>query len=169
MLKHKSIAAVLAIIASFAAARPTIAQSADSAKIAAISETLDRFHAAASKADEKAYFDLFAPDGVFIGTDAAERWPVEAFRKYVATRFAEGQGWTYRPRKRHVTLAPIPCGCVAWFDETLDNAVYGTARGSGVLSLTSTGWKIAQYVLSFPIPNPLAKELTEKIRTFEKR
>jgi hypothetical protein len=58
---------------------------------------------------------------------------------------------------------------MAWFDETLDNAVYGTARGSGVLSLTPSGWKIAQYVLSFPIPNPLAKELTGKIRTFEKR
>ena len=168
MLKRKTPAMVAVVCSIVIAAGAAFADPAADEKIAAIAQTLDRFHDAASKADEKAYFDLFAPDGVFIGTDAAERWPVEAFRKYVVTRFAEGQGWTYRPRQRHVTLAPIPCGCMAWFDETLDNAVYGTARGSGVLSLTPGGWKIAQYVLSFPIPNPLAKELTGKIRTFEK-
>jgi hypothetical protein len=138
-------------------------------KIAAIGATLDRFHAAASRADTEAYFALFAPDGVFIGTDSGERWPVAAFRAYAEPFFAKGQGWTYKPRMRHVTLADIPCGCVAWFDELLDNPKYGTSRGTGVLIAGSDGWKIEQYALTFPIPNPLAAGLTGMIRDFEAR
>jgi SnoaL-like domain len=141
-----------------------------SQEIAAVSATLDAFHAAASKADGRAYFDLFAPDGVFIGTDASERWTVAAFKTYALPLFAEGKGWTYVPRAgtRHITLADIPCGCVAWFDELLDNVGYGTSRGTGMLMLTPAGWKIEQYALTFPIPNDLAKEMTAKIKAFAK-
>ncbi|MBZ0089190.1 MAG: nuclear transport factor 2 family protein, partial [Thermoanaerobaculia bacterium] len=46
----------------------------------------------------------------------------------------------------------------------LDSATYGACRGSGVLEKTATGWKIAQYNLSIPIPNDLAKELVTRIR-----
>ena len=146
---------------------PARANPADDSKIAAIGQTLDRLHAAAAKADGKAYFDLFAPDAVFIGTDADERWPVEAFQAYALPLFAKGKGWTYTPRLRHVTLAKVPCGCLAWFDEILDSAHYGTSRGTGVLTLTSTGWKIEQYALTFPIPNDLAADITAKIKTYE--
>ncbi len=85
--------------------------------------------------------------------------------------FAKGKGWTYVPRAgtRHITLAQIPCGCVAWFDELLDNAGYGTSRGTGVVALTPNGWKIEQYALTFPIPNDLAEDVTGKIKAFEKR
>ncbi len=146
---------------------PAHANTADDSKIAAIGQTLDRLHAAAAKADGKAYFDLFAPDAVFIGTDAIERWPVEAFRAYALPLFAKGKGWTYTPRLRHVTLAAVPCGCLAWFDEILDSAHYGTSRGTGVLALTPGGWKIEQYALTFPIPNDLAADMTAKIRAYE--
>jgi hypothetical protein len=132
-----------------------------------ISRTLDRLHAAAAKADGAAYFALFAPDAVFIGTDASERWPIAAFRNYAEARFAAGEGWTYTPRERHVTVAAIPCGCIAWFDELLDNAKYGTSRGSGVLIKTGQDWKIEQYALTFPIPNDMAAELTNRIKAFE--
>jgi hypothetical protein len=134
---------------------------------AEISRTLDRLHAAAARADGAAYFALFAPDAVFIGTDASERWPLAAFREYAMKRFAAGQGWTYTPRVRHVTLAPIACGCVAWFDELLDSAKYGTSRGSGAMIDTGQGWKIEQYVLTFPIPNDLAADMTARIEAFE--
>src|ERR1700728_4050806 len=143
------------------------ADPADDAKIAAISQTLDQLHAAASKADGKAYFDLFAPDAVFIGTDASERWTMDQFRAYALPLFAQGKGWTYRPRLRHVTIARVPCSCVAWFDEILDSASYGTSRGTGMLTLTPFGWKIEQYALTFPIPNDLAKEITSKIEMYE--
>ncbi len=136
-------------------------------EIAAIDATLDALHAAAARADGKAYFALFAPDSVFIGTDASERWPVEAFRAYAMERFAAGKGWTYAPRQRHVTLANIPCSCIAWFDELLDNERYGTSRGTGVLIRTDDGWKIEQYALAFPIPNDLAPDITARIKAFE--
>jgi hypothetical protein len=145
---------------------PARASPADDA-VAAISQTLDQLHAAAAKADGPTYFALFAPDAVFIGTDATERWPIAAFRDYATKRFSKGQGWTYVPRTRHVTVADIPCHCVAWFDELLDNAAYGTSRGSGVLALTPAGWRIEQYVLTFPIPNDLAGDMTARIKAYE--
>jgi hypothetical protein len=148
---------------------PSHAASQADAEIAAIGKTLDAFHQAESKADGKAYFDLFAPDAVFIGTDASERWPIEAFRAYAMERFQQGKGWTYKPRERHVTLAQIPCQCIAWFDELLDNAKYGTSRGTGVLTRTDQGWKIEQYALTFPIPNNLAADMTARIKEYESK
>lgn len=122
-----------------------------------VAETLDALHAAAARADGQAYFDLFTPDARFIGTDATERWTLSEFRAYAEPYFARGQGWTYTPVERTVTLAPIQCMCVAWFDEVLDSDSYGVTRGSGVLRKTRAGWKIEQYVLSFAVPNDRAR------------
>ena len=83
--------------------------------------------------------------------------------------FSKGKGWTYFPRERHITLADVPCGCVAWFDELLDSESYGTSRGTGVLVKQNGKWKISQYALTFPIPNDLAKGMTEQIRAFESK
>jgi hypothetical protein len=124
--------------------------------------TLDLLHAAASRADGPAYFELFLPDAVFIGTDAAERWDLAAFRAYCEPFFARGQGWTYVSTERHIVLAPS--GDVAWFDERLQNEKYGETRGSGALVLAGGRWRIAQYVLSFPVPNELAADLVERVR-----
>lgn len=130
----------------------------------AVARVLDRFHEAAAAADWDAYFGLMSEDAVFLGTDASERWPREAFREYAAGR--EG-GWLYVPRERHIDFAPD--GAVAWFDELLDNAAYGTSRGTGVLVRAAGGWRIAQYHLTFPIPNELARRLTGEIKRFEGR
>lgn len=127
-----------------------------------IEKTLDSFHEAAAKADGKAYFACFAPDGVFIGTDAGERWSVEEFKAYAEPFFKKGKGWTYTKRTRHVDVSPA--GDVSWFDEILDSASYGTARGSGVLRKIAGTWKIAQYHLTFPIPNELADKMTKEIK-----
>jgi ketosteroid isomerase-like protein len=129
---------------------------------AAVSSVLDRFHAAASHARFDAYFGLFAPDGVFLGTDASERWTVAQFKAYAKPHFDKGQGWTYVMRERHINIAPD--GSHAWFDELLDNASLGLCRGSGVLRKVDGDWKIAQYNLSIPMPNTLADELTKRIR-----
>jgi hypothetical protein len=41
--------------------------------------------------------------------------------------------------------------------------------GTGVLVRDEDGeWKIAQYALTFPMPNDLAEELTARIREFER-
>jgi len=128
---------------------------------------LDGLHAAAARGDGDAYFAHYTPDAVFIGTDVTERWTMAQFKAYAAPVFGQGKGWTYRPRTRAVTLGPDLCRCVAWFDEVLDSESYGASRGTGVLVKGPGGWKVAQYALSFPIPNDLAKEFTGRIKAHE--
>ena len=132
-----------------------------------IAAVLDRLNAASSAADGATYFSLFTPDARFIGTDATERWSLAEFRAYAQPFFAQGRGWTYTPHARVITVAPIECRCIAWFDEELDNATYGQTRGSGVLRLTPDGWKIEQYVLSFAVPNEKADRVVAAIRAGE--
>ncbi|HWW12197.1 MAG TPA: nuclear transport factor 2 family protein [Brevundimonas sp.] len=134
---------------------------------AQIGHVLDQLNVASTAADAPAYFALFTPDARFIGTDATERWSLPEFRAYVEPYFSRGRGWTYVPRERVITIAPITCRCVAWFDEVLDNASYGVTRGSGVLRLTEDGWKIEQYVLSFTVPNDRARAVVEAIKAVE--
>jgi hypothetical protein len=127
-----------------------------------VANVLDSFHAAAAKADGASYFGLFAPEGVFLGTDATERWSVEEFKKYATPHFSKGHGWTYTPTSRHIAFSPG--GDVAWFDEILDNKSYGTCRGSGVLRKIGSKWKISQYHLTIPVPNDLADTVVNLIR-----
>ncbi len=127
----------------------------------AVGAVLDAFHRAASEADGDRYFGFFAEDAVFLGTDASERWSVEAFEAFARPYFSTGRGWTYTPQDRHVVIGAD--GATAWFDELLSNDAYGTCRGSGVLLLTGSGWRIAQYNLSIPIPNELAAEIVALI------
>ena len=154
----KAVLSALAIIVLSAA--PALADDEE----AAVGATLDALHAAAAAADGATYFALFTPDARFIGTDATERWSLAEFRAYAEPYFNRGQGWTYAPRDRVITLAPIDCRCIAWFDEALDNSSYGETRGSGVLRLTDDGWKIEQYVLSFAVPNDVARDVVAVIR-----
>ena len=128
---------------------------------APIDAALDDFHDAAARADEERYFAHFAPDGVFLGTDATERWNVAAFRAYAHPYFARGKAWTFRGIRRDVTIR----GDLAWFDEDLETQNLGPARGSGVLSLRGGRWLIEQYVLSITIPNDrfrAVRDLLEK-------
>jgi ketosteroid isomerase-like protein len=135
--------------------------------VSQVEATLNEFHDAASKADARRYFALLTRDAIYIGTDAAERWTLDQFRAFAEPYFNKGRGWTYTPRQRHVTIADIPCACVAWFDELLDSEAYGTSRGTGVLLKQDGKWKISQYALTFPIPNDLAKGMTDEIKAFE--
>lgn len=118
----------------------------------AIDAVLDALHAAATEADAETYFGLFSPDAVFIGTDATERWSLPEFRAWAAPHFEEAPAWAYATVERSVTTE----GRVAWFDERLEHERYGAVRGSGVLVRTGGDWRIAQYVLSFPVPNEVA-------------
>jgi SnoaL-like protein len=136
----------------------------EGAGAAGVEDVLDAFHAAAAAADEGAYFGLFAPEGVFLGTAGEERWTVEEFRAFVHPYFSKGKGWTYTPRpgRRHIGLSPD--AGVAWFDEVLDNAKYGECRGTGALRRIEGKWRIVQYNLTIPIPNEIAPRVVEMIR-----
>jgi pimeloyl-ACP methyl ester carboxylesterase len=120
---------------------------------AAASAVLDRLHEAASAAKEEPYFSLYTPDAVFLGTDPKERWTMAQFRAYAHPAFQRATGWTYYPVERSVMLGKS--GDTAWFDESLDHARFGRCRGTGVLvfSNAETGWLVAQYNLSVPVPN----------------
>lgn len=128
---------------------------------AAIAAVLDAYHAAAAAGDWESYFDLMSDDGVFLGSDATERWTKTEFQSYASN----SQGWIYTPRTRNINLTPD--GATAWFDEILSSANYGTSRGSGVLIRTAAGWKISQYNLTFPIPNDLVQHMTDEIKAYE--
>ena len=130
---------------------------------AAVAALLDDWHDAAADADEGRYFAAMAPEFVFLGTDATERWDVTAFRAFAHPYFASGKAWTFVPRDRFVILSPA--GDVAWFDEKLDSATYGECRGTGVARRVNGAWKVAHYNLTIPIPNDLAKTVVEMIRT----
>ncbi len=139
-----------------------IAPNGRSGDVRAVAGVLEDLHDAASKADGERYFSLFAPEAVFFGTDATERWPLEEFRRYASQRFEAGSGWTYHASRRHIYFSQ-DCR-TAWFDEVLVNAKYGECRGTGVLVKRRSGWKIAQYNLSIPIPNEIALEVVGMIK-----
>lgn len=118
----------------------------------AVAAVLDDWHDAAAHADEDRYFGHFAPNGVFLGTDATERWTVSAFRTYAHPHFARGRAWNFRATRRAVDFSDD--GQVAWFDEDLDGGRLGPVRGSGVLLRNTDGhWRIAQYNLALTVPN----------------
>lgn len=135
----------------------SLAMASDTADV---NRVLDGFHEAAATADFDAYFGAMTADAVFVGTDKTERWERKAFEAFARPHFEGDSAWTYTPVRRDVAFA----GEVAWFDEELTNPKYGTARGSGVLVKKGETWKIAHYVLSFPIPNDVAAEVVEIVK-----
>jgi uncharacterized protein (TIGR02246 family) len=143
-----------------------LASTPEASSEAAVAAVLDDWHAAAAAADEARYFAHFAPDAVFLGTDATERWSVEEFRRYAHPYFAKGKAWSFKAVERHISFSPDRS--VAWFDERLDTPNLGPARGSGVLVRAAGSWRIAHYDLSVPIPNALMKEIKQRIEEIGK-
>jgi ketosteroid isomerase-like protein len=135
------------------------------AEVAAINAVIDDFHAAASVADEERYFGHLSSQAIYFGTDPDERWAGQEYRDFVHPYFSRGHGWTYKPFGRHVVVAAD--GRTAWFNETLDNASYGECRGTGVLQRYDGEWKIEQYSLSYPIPNDVFSDVTEKVLAYK--
>ncbi len=140
---------------------PEGAPPVDAAAVAReVGAVLDDWHAAAASADEERYFSHFAPHGVFLGTDASERWELAAFRAYAHPYFAQGHAWSFRSMRRNVAVGPG--GDVAWFDEDLATENLGPCRGSGVMLRGDDGvWRIALYDLAITVPNERFVEVRE--------
>ncbi len=130
---------------------------AQQAHTQAVDQVLSQFHQAAAKADWDHYFSLLSDGAIFLGTDATERWTKEEFEGYARPT----QGWTYTEKLRHIIMSAD--NNTAWFDELLWNDSYGECRGSGVLVNEGSGWRLVQYNLTIPIPNSLARQITEQI------
>jgi hypothetical protein len=127
---------------------------------------LDDWHLAAAQADEARYFGHFTEGAVFLGTDATERWTKAEFRAWSAPFFKRGRAWSFRAVSRHLAFSAD--GRTAWFDEALDTPNLGPARGSGVLVKEGRAWRIAQYNLTVPIPNPLMKQVKQLLEAHAK-
>ncbi len=153
---------VASLVLASCASTTSTGANAGGSDVRAINAALDAFHEAASKAEGERYFNLLTDDAVFIGTDDTERWSKAQFKAYAEPYFSKGKGWTYTPHDRFVEVASD--GRTAWFDEKLDNEKYGRCRGSGVLRKEAGAWRIAQYVLSVPVPNELMPQVAEMIR-----
>ena len=133
-----------------------------------VNAVLDDLHAQAAAANFLGYFELYAPTAVFLGTDRSEYWPLEEFKAYTKPRFETGKGWTYTPISRQLHFH----GNTAWFEEELRSESYGRVRGTGVLvklpdaASGSDLWRVAQYNLTLPIPNPLFSDVAKNIKEF---
>lgn len=155
-----AIAAALVALPGLAAA-----QSVDELGVAA---SLDSLHAAAARADAPAYFARLDEDLLWTGNDTSELWTRDAFVAFAEPYFSRGEGWTYSARERHVFAAPDPCECLAWVDEVLDSETYGTAVGSALMRRGADGeWRVLRYALTYPIPNDLARGMTDEIKAWE--
>lgn len=127
-----------------------------------IHRVLDDLHRFAASANGEAYFALYAPTAVFIGTDATEIWSKEDFQAYAHPYFSQGQGWTYTVTERTVTLSED--GQVAWFMEMLHNDSLGVTRGTGVLQHADGKWRVEQYHLTLPVPNAMIGDIATAVK-----
>jgi hypothetical protein len=123
-----------------------------------LEQLIDNWHRAAAVADEDTFFGLMAPHGVYIGTDASERWLRDELKTWAKSAFDRESAWAFTSKDRTIRVSDD--GRNAWWDELLDTWM-GTCRGSGVLERTPEGWKINHYQLSLTVPN-------DKIEQFKK-
>ncbi|MPS71975.1 MAG: hypothetical protein E2590_02385 [Chryseobacterium sp.] len=126
-----------------------------------INKLLDDFNTFAADADFDKYFDCFAEESTFIGTDATEVWNKKEFIDWAKPYFDKKTTWNFKSLKRNIYFSKD--GNFAWFDEILDTQMK-ICRGSGVLEKVGGKWKVKQYVLSVTVPNEIVDEVT-KIKT----
>ena len=131
----------------------------------AIHTFIDDWHLAATQANATAYFGSIADNGIFIGTDATERWNKKQFYAFAKPHFDKGKAWDFKAYGRSVHVSND--GKFVWFSELLTTWM-GVCRGSGILEKTSQGWKIQQYHLSVTVPNDLIRDFITLVANFEK-
>lgn len=131
----------------------------------ALHKFIDDWHLAATKADANAYFGAIADNGIFIGTDATERWNKKQFYAFAKPYFDKGKTWDFKAYDRTVHVSND--GRFVWFSELLTTWM-GVCRGSGILEKTPQGWKIQQYHLSVTVPNDLVRDFITLVANFEK-
>jgi len=125
-------------------------QTAPSNAEAVIDTLLNNWHKAAATADEDFFFGSMTEDGIYIGTDASERWVRDEMAAWSKQYFEGDSAWDFTPLQRTIYLDADKE--TAWFEESLDTWM-GECRASGVLVLREEGWKIKHYHLSVTVPN----------------
>ena len=132
----------------------------------AINEMLNAWHHAAAVADEDVFFGSMTPGGIYLGTDATERWLRDDMQAWSKKYFERESAWAFTPHHRQVYLSAD--GQMAWFEELLDTWM-GVCRGSGVLEKTAEGWKIQHYNLAVTVPNEAINGFIELVKNTPKK
>jgi hypothetical protein len=131
-----------------------------------INKFLNEWHRAAAQANAEVFFNSMAEDGIYIGTDATERWTKAEFIQFAKPYFDKGKAWDFKPYNRAIHVSKT--GQYVWFSELLGTWM-GVCRGSGILEYTPTGWKIHQYHLSVTVPNDLIRDFISLVDQFNKK
>lgn len=126
----------------------------------AVNQHLDQWHKAAATADEDAFYGAMAPDCIYLGTDASERWLRDELRAWAKFAFEREVAWAFTPSQRQLYWSDNQR--VVWFEEMLDTQM-GTCRGSGVLVREGEGWTIKHYDLAIMVPNDLVKDFLKLV------
>ncbi len=122
---------------------------------------IDNWHVAAAQADEEVFFGSMTSDGIYLGTDASERWERDVFRDWAKSAFERESAWDFKPHSRQVYFSAN--GQIGWWEELLDTWM-GPCRGSGVAVKTPQGWRIKHYNLSFTVPNEKVDAVKELLK-----
>lgn len=121
----------------------------------AVNQVLDAWHKASATADADAFFGAMTEDGIYLGTDASERWLRDELREWAKFAFEREVAWAFTSSKRELYFSNNQK--TVWFEEMLDTQM-GVCRGSGVLTKVDGEWKIRHYDLSIMVPNDLVKD-----------
>ncbi|WCL80651.1 nuclear transport factor 2 family protein [Saprospira sp. CCB-QB6] len=122
---------------------------------AKIDTLMDQWHLAAKEADADGFFGKMTKEGIYIGTDASERWYRDELRSWAKGAFKQAPAWDFSVKERHVRIDEQG-GKTAWADELLDTWM-GPCRATAVLSYQNGEWKIEHYQLSMTVPNEKVK------------
>lgn len=115
-----------------------------------INEFIDAWHKAAAEADEDTFFGSMAEDGIYLGTDATERWPRDTFRVWAQFAFDRESAWDFTPYQRELYFSDN--NKYVWWEEMLETWM-GPCRGSGVARFRDGRWQIQHYNLAVTIDN----------------
>lgn len=123
---------------------------------------MNNWHYAATTANHEAFFGFLETDGIYIGTDATERWTQQEMSEWAAPYFERDTAWAFTTVERNFDFTDDLQ--LAWFDELLDTWM-GTCRASGVLRKNNEGhWELAHYHLSIAVPNEKIKAYLEVLK-----
>ena len=116
---------------------------------------MDQWHLAAHEADANAFFGQMSADGIYIGTDASERWLRDELRLWSKKAFEREHAWSFTALERNWQQQENFWIC----DELLETGM-GICRATAVIVKEEGIWKIQHYQLSLAVPN-------EKIEDFK--
>jgi hypothetical protein len=127
-----------------------------------IDSLLNRWHRAASVADETTFFEgSMTKDAIYLGTDISERWLRDELKSWAKAAFDKESAWAFTPSDRKIYFNENE-PTMAWFEESLKTWM-GDCRGSGILILESGKWKIKHYNLAVAVPNKVVDDYLKLI------